>query len=344
MNRKNDHINICRSKNVESNVNLFSKINLLPEALPEFNLSDVNMSQNFLGRSFNLPILITGMTGGISKGQEINEALALAAQKFNIPMGLGSQKIMIKEPKYKKLFDIRKTAPNLFIIGNIGAVSLNYGVDFDDIKKMVDELELNAFAVHLNALQECIQPEGERNFANLLSKITSLAKNLPVPLIVKEVGSGMTANTFKKLANTGVAAIDIGGKGGTSWGYIEGLRSDREGARLGNLFKNWGIATDESLMTCSNLKKDFQYSVPLIATGGIRNGLHVAKAVAVGASMVGIGLPLFRAAVSPLKGESPSDSIERELAFFQKSLSIAMFCSGAQNLSELSSCIVWEES
>jgi isopentenyl-diphosphate Delta-isomerase len=341
-NRKNDHIRICQTKNVEGNTELFSKINLLPEALPEFDLSEVDMRQSFFGQTFNLPILITGMTGGVDKGQEINEALALAAQNFNIPMGLGSQKMMLKEPKYKKLFDVRKVAPKLFVIGNIGAVSLNYGVGLDDIKRLVDDLELGAFAIHLNALQECIQPEGERNFLNLLSKIEFIAKNLPIPLLIKEVGSGVSSSTFQKLVAAGVSGIDVGGKGGTSWGYIEGLRSNKEGARLGELFRDWGIPTDESIIACSRLKKDLQYNIPLVATGGIRNGLHVAKAVAVGATMAGVGLPLFRAAVSPLKGETPLDSVERELAFFHKSLSIAMFCSGAQKLSELSSRVVRE--
>ncbi len=340
--RKNDHIRICQTENVEAETELFSKINFLPEALPEFDISEIDMSQNFFGQTFDLPILITGMTGGVDKGQEINEALAIAAQNFNIPIGLGSQKMMIKEPKYKKLFDVRKVAPKLFVIGNIGAVSLNYGIGLDDIKRLVDDLELGAFAIHLNALQECIQPEGERNFSNLLSKIEFIAKNLPVPLLIKEVGSGITPSTFQKLVAAGVSGVDVGGKGGTSWGYIEGLRSNNEGARLGELFRNWGIPTDVSIIACSRLKKDLQYNGPLVATGGIRNGLHVAKAVAIGATMAGVGLPLFRAAVSPLKGETPLESVERELVFFEKSLSIAMFCSGSQKLSELSSRVVRE--
>ncbi|APJ05074.1 type 2 isopentenyl-diphosphate Delta-isomerase [Silvanigrella aquatica] len=340
--RKNDHIRICQTQNVESNAELFAKMNFVPEALPELHFSEINTKQEFFGQTFDLPILITAMTGGVEKGQEINETLALAAEKFNIPMGLGSQKMMIKEPKFKKLFDIRKTAPKLFIIGNLGAVSLNYGISLEDIQRLVDDLELNAFALHLNALQECIQPEGERNFANLLQKIEIIAKTLPVPLLIKEVGSGLSPSTFQKLVNAGVSGIDVGGKGGTSWGYIEGLRANKEGERLGDLFRNWGLPTDESLIACAKVKKDFQYNVPLVATGGMRNGLHVAKAVAVGATMVGVGLPLFRAAVSPLKGETPLESVERELSFFKKSLSITMFCSGAKMLSDLSSRIVRE--
>ena len=235
--RKNDHIQICKTKDVESRTDIFSKIHFYPESLPEFNFSDINTKQTFFGKSFHLPLLITGMTGGVEKGQEINEALALAAQKYNIPMGLGSQKMMIKEPKYKNLFNVRKIAPNLFIIGNLGVVSLNYGIKLDDIKRLIDDLELNALALHLNALQECIQPEGERNFANLLSKIEYIAKNISVPLLIKEVGSGMSPVTFQKLVSIGVSGVDIGGKGGTSWSYIEGLRSNQEGLRLGSSLK-----------------------------------------------------------------------------------------------------------
>lgn len=340
--RKNDHIQICKTKDIESHSEIFSKIHFYAEALPEFNLTEIDTKQNFFGKSFNLPILITGMTGGVEKGQEINEALALAAQNFNIPMGLGSQKMMIKDPKYKNLFNVRKVAPKLFIIGNVGAVSLNYGIKLDDIKRLVDDLELNAFALHLNALQECIQPEGERNFCDLLSKIEQIAKNIPVPLIIKEVGSGMSPTTFQKLASIGVSGVDVGGKGGTSWGYIEGLRSNQEGYRLGELFRNWGIPTDESLIACSRRNIELGYNISLVATGGIRDGIHVAKAIAVGATMAGIGLPLFKAAISPAAGETPLESVEKELAFFQKSLYIAMFCTGAQRLSELSSRVVRE--
>jgi isopentenyl-diphosphate delta-isomerase len=337
--RKNDHIRICQTKNVESLGDPFDKITLLPEALPELDDSQINTSQSFLDKIFSLPLLVTGMTGGVQRGQEINEAIALAAQKYNIPMGLGSQKIMLQEPKYRKLFDVRKVAPQLFVIGNLGAVSFNYGVSVDDVRKLIDELQLGAFALHLNALQECIQPEGERNFSQLLNKIECLAKTLSVPLLVKEVGSGITARTFQKLVNCGVSAIDVGGKGGTSWGAIEGMRSDAQGQRLGELFRNWGLATDEALVACVKLKNECGYHLPLIATGGIRHGVQVAKAIALGATMVGIGLPLFRAASNPQPGFSPLESVEQELSFFQRSLSIAMFCSGAQSLSHLSARI-----
>lgn len=339
--RKHDHIQICKTQNVESNKKEpFEEHYFIPSALPEFNFSDINSKQTFLGHEFFYPILITGMTGGVQQGQEINEVLALVAEKYGLPMGLGSQKIMLKDPSLKKLFDVRKKAPNAFLIGNIGAVSLNHEVSIRDIEFLIETLNLNAFAIHLNALQECIQPEGERNFSNLLSKIESLAKKIPVPIMVKEVGSGISAQTFQDLDNAGVKAVDVGGNGGTSWSVIEGIRSNEQGLRLGELFRNWGLSTEESLIQCVQMKKKLKSSIELVATGGIRNGIHVAKGVALGATMNGIGLPLFRAAASPQKGMTAFEAVEKELEFFIKSLLITMFCSGSKELSQLSSKIV----
>lgn len=339
--RKNDHIQICKTQDVESHgPEPFENYRFVPEALPQFDFNEIQTEQKFLEHTFSYPILISGMTGGVEHGQQINEVLALAAEKYGIPMGLGSQKIMLKDPALTRLFNVRKKAPKVFLIGNIGAVSLNYGVSLDDIEHLVESLELNAFALHVNALQECIQPEGERNFSALLPKIEKLASRLPVPLMVKEVGSGMSNKTFRDLVNAGVRAVDVGGRGGTSWSAIEGIRSDTEGARLGELFRNWGLSTDESLVACAQMKKELASSVDLVATGGMRNGLQVAKSVGLGASMAGIGLPLFRAAVSEQKGQTQLEAVEKELVFFIKSLLITMFCSGAKELSHLSSKIV----
>ena len=335
--RKNDHIDICRTQNIESLGEPFSQYELRPEALPELDFLAVSTEQKFLQQTFSMPILITGMTGGVKHGKQINEALALAAQNYGIPMGLGSQKMILKDPTLKDLFDVHKIAPKLFLIGNIGAVSFNYGIKVDQIKKMVDDFQLNAFALHLNALQECIQPEGERNFSNLLHKIEETAKALPVPLIIKEVGSGMSAKTYRDLVQAGAKAIDVGGKGGTSWSAIEGMRSDDNNLRLGELFRNWGYSTDKALLQCVQSKEKHKDNIDLIATGGIRNGLQVAKAVALGATMVGVGLPLFRAAVNPQKGLTAQESVENELRFFQKSLIISLFCSGAKSLIDLRS-------
>ncbi len=336
--RKQDHIRICQTQNVESDSReIFNSYEFEPEALPEMNMDVIDSTQLFLGQTFAMPMLITGMTGGVENGKKINEILAKCAEMFNIPMGLGSQKMMIKDRSLKSLFDVRHVAPSVFLIGNMGAVSLNYGVTEDDILQLVDECKLNAFALHLNALQECVQPEGERNFSQLLKRIEVLAKKLPVPLMIKEVGSGMSASTFLKLIQTGVSAVDVGGKGGTSWSAIEGMRSSPESlhARLGELFRHWGYRTDESLVSCSEVLKKHPWKGHLVATGGIRHGLHVAKCVALGATMAGIGLPLFRAAVDPKCGLSAKEAVEEELNFFKYSLHVAMFCCGAQRLTDL---------
>ena len=335
--RKQDHIDICRSRDVESVTSVWEKYCLEPEALPDFSPDEISTNQDFLGQTFSLPFLITGMTGGVRDGQRINEVLAAAAEKFNIPMGLGSQKLMLKDNAYRELFDVRRKSPRVFLIGNIGAVSFNYGITTDQIASLVDSLELNAFAVHLNLLQELIQPEGERNFSRLLPYIETLVQQLPVPVVVKEVGSGMSAATCQRLFDVGVAAVDVGGRGGTSWSVIEGMRGRHSTARLGELFRNWGYSTLQSVQECSRLMANTLKSdrPALIGTGGVRNGLQAALLIGSGADMCGVGLPLFRAVTSPREGLEPVAALDEELEFFSRSLKIAMYCSGSRELKDL---------
>lgn len=337
--RKQHHIDICRSQDVESRASGGADFFLAPEAMPEFSPETIDPKRKFLGRVFDWPFLITGMTGGVNEGQRINETLALLAERWNIPMGLGSQKLMLKDPSSRRLFDVRKVAPRVFLMGNIGASSFNYGVVLDDILRMTEQLELNACAVHLNGLQEQIQPEGERNFDQILPHIETLVRRLPVPVIVKEVGSGMTAETCRRLFSAGVAAVDVGGNGGTSWSVIEGKRGDALTHRLGELFRNWGLSTQESVRECVPVANAFGAAPArsVIATGGVRDGAQAAVLLALGAQMCGIGLPFFRAVVNPPAGVSPEDSLEQEMQFFTRSLRIAMYCSGAHKIDELSS-------
>lgn len=337
--RKHEHIQICKTQMIESvGACDFDRITLTPEALPNFDFKEVDTTQVFLNSKFSLPIFITGMTGGIKDGQFINNTLAQLAQKYKIPMGLGSQKMVLFDASCTPMFDLKKFYPDLFLIGNLGAVSFNYGISVDNvIEKLIKPFELNAFALHLNALQECIQPEGERNFSNLLQKIEYLVNKSPVPIIVKEVGSGISAQTFQVLMDLGVAAVDVGGRGGTSWSVIEGLRqkNQKNQERLGELFRNWGHTTVQSLISCVDVKQKTNAPIAITATGGIRNGLHVAKSIALGASMCGVGLPFFRAVLSPDETMTPFECVENELLFFQESLKISMFCSGAKTLQDL---------
>ena len=338
--RKEDHINICKSHDIESKRDGRITAKLKPCPLPEIDFENIDTKQVFLNEVFSLPLLITGMTGGVKKGEKINNVLGCIASEFNIPMGLGSQKMMILNPEFEHLFDVKKKYPKVFLIGNIGAVSFNYGISPDRLCKVIESFKLNAFAVHLNALQECIQPEGERNFYGLLSKIQEFVKISPVPVIVKEVGSGMTQEACQSLISAGVKVIDVGGKGGTSWSIIEGLRSKASVQRLGALFKNWGFTTLESVLECTKaclLNKD--KSIDIIATGGIRSGIDVAKMVASGATMAGVGLPFFRAATSSDSWDLAYDAVLKELLFFKHSLEIAMFCSGALCVKDLPKCV-----
>lgn len=335
--RKNEHIHICQTQMVESHgANEWDSVILTPEALPECDFKAIQSHQTYLNTRFSLPIFITGMTGGIENGQKINLILAKLAQKYNIPMGLGSQKIMLSDPACTSMFDVKKQVPDVFLIGNIGAVSFNYEISPQQIvEKLIKPLHLNAFAVHLNPLQECIQPEGETNFYNLLKQIESLVKLSPVPIIVKEVGSGIASATFHKLMNIGVSSIDVSGRGGTSWSVIEGYRNTSHANRLGELFRNWGLTTKEALELAVANKQKSRSNVEITATGGIRNGLNVAKAVALGASMCGVGLPFFKAIMSPPNGLDAFESLENEFLFFKDSLQISMFCCGAKQLSDL---------
>lgn len=343
--RKNDHIEICLHQDVESRARTFDDVELIPEALPECDLADISTKAVFLGREFALPLLITGMTGGVQQGMFINRVLVRAAARSGIPMGLGSQKMMIVDTRFTELFDVKAVAPEAFVLGNIGLAARNYGVSLAQIERVIIDLKLDAFAFHLNALQEAIQPEGETNFSNLLRYLDEAVKRLPVPVLVKEVGSGLSGSTARRLAETGVQAIDVGGKSGTSWGLIEGKRGTQQDDRLGELFRNWGLSTLDSLLATKSalgFLDAHPKGVPaLVATGGIRNGLQVAKAIGLGAQMAGVGLPFFRAV---MRGQGDEEFALQELLdevlFFERSLRIAMFASGARELHDLPARIV----
>lgn len=327
--RKDQHIEICRDQNVESSDRFtgFDELQFTPAALPEVDFEDVQTETTFLGRRFSLPILITGMTGGIEKGAEINRRLALAAERFNIPMGIGSQRMALENPEYAAIFAVKKYAPKLYVIGNIGCSQLLRQDALSICQRAVDMIEADALAVHINILQECVQVEGDRHFKGILPQLEKLCQHLSVPVIVKEVGCGIDPITAMRLKKAGVAAIDVGGRGGTSWGYIEGLRANaRETKDLANTFRNWGIPTAYSVAAIRQMDETF----PLIATGGVRDGLTVAKAVALGANMVGIGLPLLRAA---LASEEEPCHVLRSL---ERGLKTTLVLTGSRTLAALS--------
>lgn len=326
--RKDQHIQLCRDQDVEASDRFtgFQDVHFIPEALPELSLEQLDTSTRFLTHQFDYPILITGMTGGVNKGTEINRRLALAAQKFNIPMGVGSQRVALDNDDYASIFDVKRHAPDVFLIGNLGFAQLKQSNFLELCQRAVSMVSADALAIHVNVLQEAVQMEGDRDFSQILERLEVVCKHSSVPVLVKEVGSGISPNTALRLKEAGVAAIDIGGRGGTSWGYIEGLRSNcQETKELADSFRNWGIPTAYSLVGV----RDVLPHLPLIATGGIRDGHTVAKAVALGAQMAGVGLPLLRAALRSEEGP------QEVLSTLVRGLKIAMIATGSRRLQDL---------
>lgn len=334
--RKDQHIEICAEQDVEASDKYtgFERLHFMPCALPELGLAQLDTRVSFLGRTFDYPMLISGMTGGVEKGALINQRLALAAEKFNIPMGIGSQRMAIEDNSLVDVFDVKQHAPNVFLIANLGFAQLRQADFLSQTEKAVEMVKADALAIHLNALQEMVQVEGDRDFSGVLERLTQVCKTLSVPVIVKEVGCGISQAVAEKLVDAGVSAIDVGGRGGTSWAYIEGRRASCEQTQaLAETFRNWGIPTAYSLAAIRAKHKTF----PLVATGGIRDGLTLAKAVAVGADMVGLGLPLLRAALSS------QEQVYECLNTFVRGLQIAMVASGSGDLSALSEHIGLDE-
>ena len=259
-------------------------------ALGGQDLSQVDLAAVFLGRKVGAPFLISCMTGGPDKAGLINQRLAKAAQKYRVPMGLGSLRIVLKHPEVLPTFQIRKWAPDIPLLANLGAVQLNYGLGWKECQKVVDLVDADALALHLNPLQEALQLGGDTNFKDLLPKIETVVKKLSVPLIVKEVGHGIDQRTAKQLFEVGVRIVDVAGAGGTSWAWIEAMIAGDE--KKAEIFKNFGLNTHDSIQQCLQVK-----GLTVIGSGGIRTGLDIAKVLHLGCKMAGIGRPFLLAAL-----------------------------------------------
>lgn len=319
--RKSQHIELCATKDVEHSTrgNGFSGVKLPVVSLPETSWNELSTHKTFLGRTFSAPILITGMTGGVAQGTLINERLARCAISNNIPMGVGSQRMALENSSLEGIFKLKDKFPGLFLIGNIGIGQLQSPHYLDLCQRAVDMIQADALAIHVNVLQELIQVEGDRDFRGVLEKITTVQARLPVPVIVKEVGAGLDALTAKKLWDAGIKFFDVGGAGGTSWAHIEGLRASSDLIkRRGELFRDWGLTTADALMQARSTLPN----AGIIATGGIRDGLTALKAIHLGADMVGIGLPIMKAAL-----ESEHSATTLVSAIIDE-LKIAMMVSG----------------
>ena len=321
--RKAEHLRInverdVKSKGVDAG---FDAYRFTHRALPEIDLSEVVTSAELFGRKLGAPILISCMTGGTPEALPINRCLARVAQRHGFAMGLGSGRALIESPSSLPTFDVRADAPDIVLLANLGAVQLNRGYGAEHCRRLVELLHADGLVLHLNPLQEALQPEGDTCFGGLLERIAKLCNELECPIVVKEVGWGMDARDVRALFDAGVAAVDVAGAGGTSWSEVERYRVAEDWrARVAAAFAGWGIPTARALLDARAAAPD----KTLIASGGIRDGLDVAKALALGADIVGIAGPFLRAAHDSLES---ADSLARELV---ETLRTAMFCVAAQ--------------
>ena len=320
--RKAEHIELALDPKTQLRSSAFDGIRLEHQALPEIALAEVDCSTRFLGRDLAAPLLVSCMTGGTAEAGRINRNLALAAEEAKVALGVGSQRKALEDPSQVASFEVRSYAPSIPLLANLGAVQLNYGFGLTECQRAVEMIDADALVLHLNPLQEALQPEGQCDFSGLAAKIGAIVEHLEVPVIVKEIGCGLSAASARRLQGVGVSILDCAGLGGTSWARIEAWRAaDPE---LGELFADWGVPSVESIEQLSALD-----GVTVIGSGGVRSGVDVAKAIALGADLVGLAQPYLRAAV-----ESAARTIAA-LARTRRELEIAMFASGAASLAAL---------
>jgi len=325
--RKDDHLKINLERDVRSALtNGLEKVHFIHQALPELDLNAVDTRLNLLGKNIQAPILISSMTGGTKKAGLINMRLAEAAQACGVAMGVGSQRAAIEHPARAVSFQVRKMAPDILLFANLGAIQLNYGYGLEECQRAVEMIEADALYLHLNPLQEAVQHGGDGNWRGLARKIEQVCRQLPVPVIAKEVGWGISERTAKTLAECGVAAIDVAGAGGTSWSQVEMYRAPDEFLRkLAGTFVGWGIPTAESIL---NVKKAAP-GMTIFASGGLKDGLDIAKCLALGATLGGMaGQFLKAAAVS-------TENVVEVIKLTQQQIKVSMFCAGAGKLDEL---------
>jgi isopentenyl-diphosphate Delta-isomerase len=327
--RKADHIRL----NLEADVGAkgvtsgFEAYGFEHAALPEVDLASIDTAASFLGRALRAPLLISCMTGGVAEAEPVNIALAEAAEELGIAVGLGSARVLLERPDATSGFLVRRRCPSVPLLANIGAVQLNCGVGVDGCRAIVERVEADALVLHLNALQEALQLEGDTAFGGLLARIGELAGALPVPVIVKEVGWGIDAATVGALLDTGVAAVDIAGAGGTSWSEVERHRlGGGPRARVAAAFAGWGIPTARALAQARRAYPD----ATLIASGGLRGGMDAAIALAIGADLAAAAGPFLRAAAAG--GTDAAVDLARE---WIEVVRLVMFCTGCADLRAL---------
>lgn len=326
--RKKEHLESCLKRDFSHKAlrTGFDHYRFIHNAAPEISFDEIDTSTIFLGKKLSLPLMISPLTGGLEKAALINQRIAEAAQFCRIAMGVGSQRVAISDQRLEESFKVREFAPDILFFANLGAVQLNAGYGLEECRKAVEMIDADGLMLHLNPLQEIFQPEGNHDFRGLLKKIRHIAQNLQKPLIVREVGFGVSEETAIKLQNAQVNAIDVGGAGGTSWIEIEQKRLKEENLKkLANDFLDWGIPTAESIIAVRKCCP----ALPVIASGGIRSGLDMAKSIALGADIAGIAAPALKMA-----SKSTQHLIDYIMEL-QRGLKIAMFGTGSKSIKHL---------
>lgn len=327
-NRKADHLRVCLEDDVQFNQTTsgLEKYRFVHCCLPELDQNEINLETPFLNHSLGAPILISSMTGGTELAKTINYRLAAIAQEYRLAMGVGSQRVAIEKPDVADTFAIRAIAPDALLFANLGAVQLNYRYGVEECLRAVDVLRADALILHLNPLQEAVQTRGDRNFRGLIDRIAQVCEKLPVPVIAKEVGNGISGAMAQKLIEAGVSAIDVAGAGGTSWAKVESGRArDPKQQRLGQTFADWGIPTAQ----CIGEVRSIAPTIPLIASGGLRTGVDIAKAIALGADLAGLALPFLQAA------HDSEAALHTLVDILKAEISTVLFCTGTATLKEL---------
>jgi len=322
--RKNDHMRINLEEDVRSTLcNGLEKYRFIHNALPEIDLKEIDLSQRIFNKIVSIPVLISSMTGGTAQAYQINQTLAIVAEKFGLAMGVGSQRAAIEDNSLAETFNIRKFAPNSLLFANLGAIQLNYCYGIDECLRAVRMIEADALILHLNPLQEAIQPEGDTNFTGLIKKIAEICKKLPVPVVIKEVGWGISDDVAKKLTDVGVAAIDISGAGGTSWSQVERFRLRKpDEICVAEAFLDWGIPTADALVEVRRSLPD----IPIFASGGLKTGMEVAKTLALGANLAGMAGVFLRAA------DVSIEHLTETISSIERIIRISMFATGSRGL------------
>ena len=340
VNRKSDHIQINLERDVRSALTTgLEKYRFIHEALPELDLNRVDATLRLFGKTLSAPILISSMTGGTDRAGTINLRLAEAAQTVGVAMGVGSQRAALEHPEQAATFQVRRVAPDILLFANLGATQLNSGYALDHCRRAVDMLQADALILHLNPLQEAVQAGGDVNFAGLAKKIEGICKKLEAPVIAKEVGWGISERTARLLADCGVSAIDVAGAGGTSWSQVEMHRAPDEFTRqLAATFVGWGIPTAESIQMVTRAVP----GMTVFASGGLKDGLDIAKCLALGATLGGMAGQFLKAAANQERPHrsgrpvrSPVENVVELMKLTKRQIEVTMFAAGAGTLDGL---------